>query len=175
MTPGRLPALPLPAILAVVVAACAPETRSGEPGWVGSPGPDTIVGTVRVIGNEPFTRAVVEPEEGEPAVVEGPHVADIRRLAGAVVRLSGELGETAYPGRTLEATSYEIVSVDGARPLLGTLEGDSAGFTLVFPNGGERELEAVSGPLAARRGALVWVVLDDRGGVARYGVIREPS
>jgi len=177
MTRGRVAALPvLAVVLAPAVAGCAPETRSGEPGWVGSPGPDTIVGTVSVVGNEPFTQAVVEPEEGDPAVVAGPHRAEIRRLAGAVVRLSGVLGEAGYPGRTLEATSYEIVSVDGVRPLLGTLEAaENGAFRLVFPHGGERELAAVSAALAARRGSLVWVVLDDRGGVARYGVLREPS
>lgn len=166
---------PLLAALVPLAAACSSEMRNGEPGRVGEPGPDTIVGTVRVVGNEPFTQAVVEPEEGDPAVVGGPYRAEVSRLAGAVVRLSGRLGEPGYPGRTLEATSYEIVSVDGVRPLLGTLESDSAGFRLVFPEGGERELVAVSGPLAAREGALVWVVLDDRGGVARYGVLREPS
>jgi len=165
---------PLLAALLAATAACAPEARNGGPGWVGEPGPDSIEGTVRVVGNEPFTRALVEPEEGEPAVVEGPYRADVRRLAGAVVRISGRYGEDGYPGRTLEATSYEVVSVDGVRPLLGTLESDDAGFRLVFPHGGEHRLEAVSDPLAAHRGALVWVVLDDRGGVARYGVVREP-
>lgn len=167
--------VPMLAALVPVAAACAPEARTGEPGWVGSPGPDTIAGAVRVVGNEPFSRAVVEPEEGEPAAVDGPYRGEIRRLAGAVVRLSGRIEEGGYPGRTLEASSYEIVSVDGVRPLLGTLEADSAGFRLAFPHGGEHRLTAVSGPLSDRLGALVWVVLDDRGGVARYGVLREPG
>lgn len=166
-------ALPLLAALSGATGACAPETRTA--GRVGDPGPDTLVGTVRVVGNAPFAQAVVEPEEGEPAVVGGPYRGEVRRLAGAVVRVTGRYGEGGYPGRTLEATSYEIVSVDGEQPLLGTLEADGAGaFRLVFPNGGERELAAVSETLAAHRGALVWVVLDDRGGVARYGVLREP-
>lgn len=165
-------AVPILAALSGAVGACAPETRAG--GRVGEPGPDTLVGTVRLVGNAPFTQAVVEPEEGDPAVVGGPYRGEVRKLAGAVVRLTGRYAEGGYPGRTLEATSYEIVSVDGERPLLGTLEADDSGFRLAFPDGGDRELTAVSEALAAHRGALVWVVLDDRGGVARYGVLREP-
>lgn len=158
-----------------VSTACAPETRHGGPAWVGQRGPDVVEGTVRVVGNEPFSRAIVEPAEGEPVVIEGPYRGELRRLAGAVVRVTGRLGEAGYPGRGLDASSYEIVSVDGDRPLLGVLGSDEAGFTIASPQGDTTRLAVVSDPLAAQRGALVWVVLDDRGGVARYGVLREPS
>ncbi len=174
MTPVR-PLRPrwLAAAIATAVA-CVAQTQGGGPARVGERGPDSLEGTVRLAGNAPFTRALVEPEGGGARVVEGQYRDEIRRLAGAVVRLTGHFGGDGYPGPTLEATSYEILSVDGDRPILGRLERDEAGFRLVSPNGVVTPLAAVSDALAEHEGALVWVVLDARGGVAQYGVLREP-
>ncbi len=142
--------------------------------WVGEAGPDSVEGRVRVVGNRPFTRTVVEPEAGEALTIEGPYRVEIGRLAGAVVRVSGRRGDGQGMGPTLDASAYEVVSVDGDRPRLGVLVREAERYVLRTPGGSTVRLEHVSGPLAGAEGALVWVVLDEKGGVARYGILRAP-
>ena len=154
--------------------ACAREVRT-ESGvaWVGHIGPETLEGRVRVVGNEPFPWTVVESGDGRSMIVTGALRGEIRRLAGAHVRVTGRLVQGELPDTTLEASSYEILSVDGDRPLLGRLERDAKGYYLTHSNGPVSRVTFVSDGLAGRVGALVWVVLDELGGVARYGVLRD--
>ena len=162
-------------LLAMLAAgACTPESQGGGVAWVGQIGPETREGRVRVVGSRPFAYAVLQPEDGEPLVLGGPYEAEIQRLAGAEVLVTGRFAPGPLAEATLEASSYEILSVDGDRPLIGRLEEDDGGFYLDVPSGGRHRIRVISEPLAARVGALVWVVLDDREGVARYGVLREP-
>ncbi|WP_419162134.1 hypothetical protein [Candidatus Palauibacter sp.] len=158
------------------VAGCAPETRVGEGvDWVGEIGPESFEGMVRVVGSEPFPFTIVQAEDGRSRIVTGVFRDEVRRLAGAQVRVTGRLVQGEQPGTALEASSYELVSVDGERPLLGRLERDVDGFHLARPGGRVTRLDSVSGQLARRVGSLIWVVLDERGGVSGYGVIRDPE
>ncbi len=162
--------------LALAASACVREARpQGGAAWVGRLGPETVEGRVRVIGNEPFSRPFVQPDDDEGVIVSGEYKSEIRRLAGAQVRVSGHFVQGELPQPTLEASSYEILSVDGDAPLLGLLERDAEGFYLVHPGGSVSRVTYVSDPLSERLGGLVWVVLDERGGVARYGILREPT
>lgn len=143
-------------------------------GRIGVIGPDAIEGVVRRVGNAPLARTIVEGEEG--VVIAGPYEPEIRRLVGAEVRVTGRLAtEGEFPGPTLEATSYEITSVDGERPLLGMLERDEEGFYLEVRGRHAARLASVSDELARRTGSLIWVILDANDGVARYGVLRDPE
>ncbi len=142
-------------------------------GHIGEIGPEAIDGVVRRVGNEPFTRTIVDGEEG--VVISGPYEPEVRRLVGVRIRITGRLSrETEFPGPTLEATSYEIVSVDGERPLLGTLTRDEDGFYLKMRGGKLARLKSVSEALAQSTGGLIWVILDANDGVARYGILRDP-
>ena len=171
-TAGR--ALPLALIVLSGTVGCTREARvSSGIGRVGEIGPDAVEGIVRRVGNAPFTRTLVEGDEG--IVIAGPYEPEVRRLVGAEIRVTGRLAaEGEFPGPTLEAMSYEIVSVDGERPSLGVLKRDEDGFYLEMRGGSILRLASVSGALAASVGGLVWVILDVNDGVARYGILREP-
>ncbi len=162
--------------LSGAVTGCAAQTRLGEgPDRVGEIGPASFEGRVRVVGSDPFPYTVVEAEDGQSRLVTGVLLEEIRRLAGARVRLTGRLVRAALPGTALEASSWEILSVGGERPLVGRLERDADGFRLVRPRGTVHRLGFVSGTLADRLGAFIWVVVDEGGGVVHYGVVRAPK
>jgi len=159
--------------LVLAWSGCAKETRNGALTLIGSVGPESFEGRVRVVGNAPFSQAVVEPDAGDGMVVTGPYRSEIQRLSGARVRVTGRYSEGPLPETTFEASSYEILSVDGDQPLIGRLERDTDGFYLEGTRGEARRVGAVSEPLSARVGSLVWVVLDEYDGVARYGILRD--
>lgn len=164
--------LPLGVLLGTV--ACTSEARvNGRIGYMGEIGPDAVDGVVRRVGNEPFTRTIVDGDGG--VVVAGPYEPELRRLVGAEIHVTGRLStEDEFPGPTIEATSYEITSVDGERPLLGTLSRDEDGFYLEMRGRELARLQAVSEELAQSTGGLIWVILDANDGVARYGILRDP-
>lgn len=174
--PGRGTALLLGLLLGSLASVgCARnrEPASGPPGTVGVPGPDTVSGTVRQVGNAPFARTLVQEEEGDAVTVTGKYEAELTRLVGAVVRASGEIGGGAF-GPELAVTAYEILSVDGETPRVGILGRDEEGYHLEGPENGRVRLGAVPERFAELPGARVWVVTDERGTVLRYGVLREP-
>lgn len=167
---GRL-ALVAAALLAL--AACTHE-GGGAPSRVGEIGPVAVEGRIRVVGNAPFSHPVIEPEEGPTLALAGPYRGELARLAGATVRVTGDAGAREGAEAALDVSSYEILSVDGDVPLVGTLRRRGEGWILRAPGGREREIGFVSDDLAAYDGALIWVVLDANEGVARYGLLREP-
>lgn len=162
--------------LAILLATgCAREVElySGPPGTVGMPGPDTVSGVVWEIGSTPFTRTIIEGEE-KTVGVAGEYLPEIARLAGAEVRASGRLGTRAPFGPELEVTAYEILSVDGERPHLGTLGRDEDGYFVAVAGDGKLRLGAVPLRFEKLVGARVWVLTDERGTVLRYGILRDP-
>lgn len=157
------------ALLALV--AC---TRQGEVEEGPAAAADTIEGTVRQVGSTPFERTVVEGEEASATVV-GEYEDELTRAVGVRVRAWGSYRDGDRPERELEATGYEILSVDGAEPEVGTLEHeDGRGYYLATTGGDEITLAGVPSRLGGQVGAKIWVVLGDRGNVQRYGVLREP-
>ena len=78
-------------------------------------------------------------------------------------------------GKEMEASSYEILDVDGARPLVGILEPADEGFVLRTSDGDSIRLVGVSEQLAGAAGGRVWVVLTDAGVVTRYGILSDPD
>lgn len=168
----------MPAALVAVsgllaLTACSTPGAQVESG----PGaaPDTLEGTVRQVGNTPFQRTVVRGEE-ESATVVGDYGDELARAAGARVRVWGAYRDGDGPGPEMEATGYEILSVDGVEPTVGILRHESdRGHYVVTGDGREVELAGVPDRLDEQVGAKIWVVLGETGGVQRYGVLREPS
>lgn len=159
------------AIALLALVAC---TRQGGVEEGPAAAADTIEGTVRQVGNTPFERTVVRSEEASATVV-GEYGDELTRAAGARVRVWGAYRDGDRPERELEATGYEILSVDGAEPRVGTLEHeDGRGYFLVTSGGEEIALTGVPDRLGGRVGAKVWAVLGEQGNVQRYGVLREP-
>lgn len=154
----------------VLLTGCSQKNAAEETAVAAT---DSITGTVRQVGSTPFTRLVVEGEESSVQIT-GSLEDEIRRLVGARVRVVGAPAESEEAGRALEAARYEILSVDGATPRVGTLRHEAGrGYRLVTGEGETISLRGVPETLGARVGAKVWMVLGEEGGVQRYGVIRE--
>ena len=160
---------------ALLATGCAadPGVRNGL-ARVGEIGPDRIEGRVRVVGSHPFSRTVIDEGQGGGSTITGPYGAEIGRLAGAQVRVTGTFEDAGTPDPSFAASSYEVISVDGEKVLLGFLERDDAGHYLRLGDGQTR-IGVVPATLGGRIGTLVWVVLDENEGVARYGILREAS
>lgn len=158
---------------AVLLAGCSQKNRAEEDPMAAG---DSVTGTVRQVGSTPFTRIVVEGEDAS-AQITGPLEEEIGRLVGARVRVVGTAAEEEEgPDGALEATGYEILSVDGATPRMGILRHTRGeGYHLVAEDGEEVALEGVPDGLGTRVGAKVWVVLSDVGSVQRYGILRMPE
>lgn len=135
---------------------------------------DSITGTVRQVGSTPFTRVVVEGDTASSRIT-GDLEEEIGRLVGArVVVVGTEAEDDDGPGPALEAAGYEILSVDGETPRVGTLRHEAGeGYRLATDDGGAVPLRGVPQGLGARVGARVWIVLGDDGAVQRYGILRE--
>lgn len=167
------------ALVAVaVVGACA--ANDGEVGVrpfvVGEAGPDTAAGLIRRVGNAPFTRTIIDAgEAGESAAVAGELELDLRRLVGAEVEATGRLREGGDLQPVLEVSSYEVTGIDGVRPHVGTLERRDGGYRLRARGDSSIAVGWVSESLREAVGGRVWLILDDRGGVAQFGILRAPD
>lgn len=154
--------------------ACAREGDRVDagPATVGRSGPDTVSGRVRRAGNVPFVRTLVEAEEGSVAVV-GEYEREVGRLVGATVQVTGRRAEGGL-GPELQATSYQILGIDGEVPTIGRLRWGADGFRLETPDGHAVPLALVPEGLAELEGARIWVLLEN-GAVTRHGLLRPPE
>lgn len=159
--------------VAMALAACAHQGggTTAEDGTAAAP-PDTVRGIVRQVGSVPFLMTVVQGED--TAAVEGALEEEISRLVGARVAVFGQRLEGRFPGPTVRAAGYEILSVDGERPTVGILRRESGSTYLdLAGEAGRTELSSVPEGLMRHVGAKVWVITSDEGGaVLRYGILR---
>lgn len=159
--------------VALALSACAHQgSGSASEEGAAAAAPDTVRGVVRQVGSVPFVMTVVQGED--TAAVEGELEDEISRLAGARVTVFGQRLEGRFPGPTVRASGYEIVSVDGERPTVGILRQD-AGSTFLEREGdaGPMELSSVPEGLLRHVDAKVWVITSQEGGaVLRYGLLR---
>ncbi|MDT8435676.1 MAG: hypothetical protein RRA92_02865 [Gemmatimonadota bacterium] len=133
----------------------------------------TVEGTVRQTGSPPAVQTRLETEDGSVRVV-GALAAEVGRVIGAVVRVRGPLGSEAGE-RTIEARDYQIVSVDGRSPRVGEIvPADDGGLALRGRDGTLTPLRDAPERLRGAIGAWAWVVPSQDGGVARYGILRDP-
>lgn len=157
---------------AVLLAGCGSKNQAGEDSMAAG---DSITGTVRQVGNAPFTRIVVEGEN-RSVQITGSLEEEIAHLVGARLRVVGEPSEGEIPGDVLEATGYEIFSVDGETPRVGILRHTAGeGYRLATESGEEVALQGVPDGLGTRVGAKVWILVGEGGAVQRYGILRMPE
>jgi hypothetical protein len=161
-------------LAALLFLGCAADPGVGDGlARAGRIGPDRVTGRARLVGSQPFAQPVLETADGRTVVIEGDLAAEIGMLAGVDIIATGSWADGARPGRTLVATSYELTSVGGEPAVVGTLGRDGDGF-FVSTLARDVRLSVVPEALSNRMGARVWIVLDDRKGVAQYGILREP-
>ena len=160
--------------------AAAPATPKvgGSPATTATPRatPSETVLTGKVVAGglaaAPTTSLAIEG--GTPTTLTGPLEPELRRLGGATVWVTGT--PVAGPNATFSVTRYEIVSIDGAKPLVGRVVSREGATWLATERDTVKLLSAPS-ELTTRAGAKVWVVGRRAGRdltTQSYGVIREP-
>jgi hypothetical protein len=123
------------------------------------------------MGADPMIMVVVRPTDGAPVRVMGPLGAEVGRVTGATVALFGEV-RTDGPWRTIEPAAYEILTIDGQRPYVGTLVVD--GLEVRLESDSSLRLDGAPEALRREHGAKVYVIGPVRGGVLSvlsFGVI----
>ena len=162
------------AFVATLTAACAGNAgvQSAPMARWGDVGPDSVSGIVRQVGNLPFARTLIDDGD-EGVFVTGELESEIARLSGAEVRATGAFTEGGQPGRYIDASSYEIVSIDGTVPAVGILnERDGAYYVDLF-SGEPYPLKTIPSELRTSIGAKVWVITGEVDQVQAYGILRE--
>lgn len=161
----------LGAVTTMAAVACSPQNEmESTPGAEAVA--DTVTGSVRRVGNDPFVRTVVQGDD--TLFVSGEWEPEIATLAGAQVMIVGTRTTGDMPGEYMEVSEYMIVSVDGDVPAVGRLESDDDGLFIRTTDGEALRLTAISPELADQEGAKVWVVVSESGAVQRYGIIAAP-
>lgn len=167
----------VPACLAAVLVGCSGNTSPQvvpTAGW-GDVGPDSVSGTVRQVGNLPFSRTLVDGGDDQRVFVTGELESEIARLAGMEVRVTGSFTEGDQPGQTVQATSYEILGAEEERPAVGILGRDDQGFYVATFDEAKYRLSQIPAELEEAMGARVWVVAAEGEHVLSYGILREAS
>jgi hypothetical protein len=182
-----------PALLAVLLCACAagadtPPAADADsiPALAPSTGADTVTagsgaervpaampadtlrGTVVVSGIGPTPLTTLTRATGAPVVVTGPLEPELRSLAGAIVLVHGRSASTPRP--SIEALRYEIVEIDGVRPVVGTVQ---PGGTRLLVGDDTLTLEGLTEP--PPDGSRIWVIGGRHDGILRvqsWGLIR---
>jgi len=136
----------------------------------------TVEGTLRVVGPVETAQLILRGSAASVGLM-GPLSEELRRLSGATLRAVGTPQNNAapLPPRALLVRDYELLEVNGQRPVVGILLSRDDRFWL----GGRDtvELVGITSDLARRLGAKLFVVgvrEDGRLRVKSYGVIREP-
>ena len=167
--------------LMVALAACSASRREGMGSSEASPavaGRDTKAqGLIRSIGADPFAQIVIQPRPGHgegQVAIAGELSSELAQLQGAEVLVRGRVAPNRPPNppRAIDVTRYEIISVGGERPYVGTLAERGGVLTLA-------DLVVVGAPRHLRNaaGGKVWItghVSGDSLRVSLYGIIRKP-
>lgn len=142
-----------------------------------TPTPSETVLTGKVVAgglaSEPQT--YLQIEGGKATTLVGPLELELRRLGGARVWVAGE-PRAGQPNASFTVTRYDVVSIAGAKPLVGLVSMRNDATWLAA----DRDtVKLVSAPteLAGKAGAKIWVVGRRSGNelvLQSYGVIRDP-
>jgi hypothetical protein len=152
-------------LIAVVLAGC---TRPASvPPADGAAQEERVIGVPASVGSAPMNvRTVVAAEGGGSVSVAGPLAAEIRSLAGARVEVRGRRAAD----RTLVASDYDVLSVNGRPVFMGTVERATDGTLQLRTRTSVVRLQGA--PAAFRPGMKVWVQGPGSVTVQTYGVIR---
>lgn len=168
---------PLRAMLLIALfVQCSPRSsRDTAPPPAATDRGSVLTGKVYVTGSEPLTRATLVRDEPGEIILLGGLEPELRRLSGATVLVRGRESRQG-PNRTLDVENYEVLSVDGEAPAVGTLEYRDNRVLLIGRD--TVELTSIPAGLRTKHGAKVWIVGQRAGNmleVRSFGVLREAS
>ena len=133
-------------------------------------GPDSIRGTVSIVGTDRDRHVMVAPVAGGRRVeITGPMAPLIGHAAGADVSVTGKRA-----GTLLEAARFVVKTVDCAAALDGTLRTEGSTLYIITADGTRTRIVMPPPPLLGHDGARVWITGDPSRGVASYGFIDPP-
>jgi hypothetical protein len=156
-------------------ASGAPASPKPTPTPTVTPSETVLTGTITVGGLAADQRTMLQVEGGAPTLLTGPLEPELRRLNAATVLVAGAPGRAA-PNPSFVVSRYEIVAVDGAKPVVGVLTMHS-GATWLVAERDSVKLSATTPEMRAKVGAKVWVIGRRAGAEMTpqtFGVIREP-
>ena len=155
------------------VVAAAGDTTSASPRV--APSETVLTGKVAAVGLAMSPVTSLQVEGARSTTLVGSLEPELRRLGGATVWVAGD-PVTGPPNATFNVTRYEILSIDGAKPLVGRVVTRDGAPWLATDRDTVR-LGKAPAQLAAKAGAKVWVVgrrTGDELMTQTYGVIRDP-
>jgi hypothetical protein len=161
---------PQPASSAPTSTPAAQPTPSPTPG----PSETVLTGKVSVGGLAGQQVTSLQVEGGKPARLVGPLEGELQRLNSATVWVAG--APVATPTNGFAVTRYDIVSIDGAKPLVGVTI-SRAGAVWLATATDTVQLTTAPSDLTRTVGAKVWVVGRRTGAeltVQTHGIIRDP-
>lgn len=150
--------------LLAVVGACA-SGGNDDPDADAVAAPDTLRGTVMVVGADPMTRVVLRTDTGRVSL-EGEAADRLRRVNGLGVRVDGRLA-----GSAMTVVDFRVREADGMPAADGILELDGDTAVLVTATGRRLRYTPVPSALRARVGARVWIAGRADGAPQAWGVI----
>jgi hypothetical protein len=137
------------AFSAAIILACHSGART-EP-TVKSVQGDTVIGTIQIVGTDPFPRTVIIPAySGLPLRLIGPPT--LQRLDGLQVQIVGQRA-----GDQFTVKSFLVLSANGQPATDGKLVLDGGTLYIVTEDGERHALVNPSPNLRARVGQRVWV------------------
>ena len=123
-----------------------------------APDQSCVTGKVFSVGTDFDPATIIQLDDGEQVGITGERETEIRRLSGAIVTVCGEQTADIKIGSAVEATSFELRSVDGMTAYLGTLNHTDGRWELTPNNkAAPVPLSGVSDQLRSAEGSLVWV------------------
>jgi hypothetical protein len=140
-----------------------------------TPSETVLTGRINAGGLASQPRTTLQVEGGPPTTLTGPLEPELRRLNAATVWVAGAPGGAA-PNASFAVSRYEIVSIDGAKPVVGSVIAHDGATWLAA----ERDtVKLVSAPadLRDKVGAKVWIVGRRTGAELTpqtFGIIRDP-
>jgi hypothetical protein len=153
--------------LAAALAACV-QPQQAQNAASTDASPDTVRGTVRVVGSEPGTWVVLHPEGEHSMSVAGHAAEQMRAVSGADVWARGR---ATGGGRYFEVEEFAVRSADGRATWDGVVTRTNGGLSLALTEGGTVELRNPPQALYAVIGSRIWITqsIPDRGDT--WGVI----
>lgn len=141
-----------------------------------TPRTDTqATGTVSVTGTTVASAVTLHSEGARSLTLVGDLASELRRLAGATVRVTGRDAGAGQFGPRLDVQRYDVLAINGQTPVVGILRTGGDMPRLVAAPGDTVSLIGVPDALRAQDGAKVWITGRRTDGgleVQSYGVLR---
>lgn len=168
----------LVAVLAALAAACPPNEEPPQVDMTPEPEtrPDTLRGTVAVVGADPATYVTLRRgDAAEELILVGEHERALARLAGMEIWVEAVPAEGPIPRPTVHVLRYAVRAMDDLPAVDGVLTRDDEGrYVLRLADGSRRVIQQPPEALRHQLGARVWVAGPPDRSPQAYGIITPP-